>query len=584
MYSGMPVVGLRVSAWKKMRSLLLHWRWSPAIVAWAQKVYGLIQKQKAESLNPVHQSAGFLSALQKSLRAICRSVIVLCCLAVALSPFVAEGGEGTRMSKEKTLGQIFTPDYLVRDILDIAGYNPTTSILRKHVIDNSCGDGAFLTEVVLRYCRAAKGAGLSAADIKTDLETYIHGIELDEQAFHACLLNLNAVVSSFSPTKIEWDVKNTNTLDVADAYSEKMDYVIGNPPYVRVHNLEESFGRVKQYSFCIGGMTDLYLVFYEIGLQMLKKGGKLCYIAPSSWFNSLAGHNMREFARESGWLREIVDLGHFQPFNATTYTAIVLFEKTPGRTFAYKTYNGAGNINDVATLDFEQCYFDDALYLGDRKTISNCRKIKTGSFAELVEVKNGFATLADNVFIADDFPFEGMVIPVIKASTGQWRKAFYPYDKAGKPLPTSAIFADKLRSQYLEGNKDFLLKGRSETDVAEWFLYGRTQALKDVWKLKYSVNTVVRDIASIKMNKVDAGAGVYSGLYILSQVPEEQIRDALFTDEFIKYIQVLRKYKSGGYYTFSSKDLKQFLNYRLSKTYVDKTRKCCHDRQRAFEF
>ncbi len=46
---------------------------------------------------------------------------------------------------------------------------------------------------------------------------------------------------------------------------------------------------------------------------------------------------MREFAKKSGWLREIVDLGHFQPFNATAYTAIVLFEKSAGDTFSYKT-------------------------------------------------------------------------------------------------------------------------------------------------------------------------------------------------------------------------------------------------------
>lgn len=59
-----------------------------------------------------------------------------------------------QMTKTKTMGQIFTPQYLVSDILDEAGYTITNNILEKHVIDNSCGDGAFLEEILRRYCNA----------------------------------------------------------------------------------------------------------------------------------------------------------------------------------------------------------------------------------------------------------------------------------------------------------------------------------------------------------------------------------------------------------------------------------------------
>ena len=42
----------------------------------------------------------------------------------------------------KYSGQVFTPDFLVSAILDYVGY-VDGNILQKHVIDNSCGDGAF---------------------------------------------------------------------------------------------------------------------------------------------------------------------------------------------------------------------------------------------------------------------------------------------------------------------------------------------------------------------------------------------------------------------------------------------------------
>ena len=48
-------------------------------------------------------------------------------------------------------------------------------ILRRHAIDNSCGDGAFLDEMVRRYSAEAVKAGYSGAELARDLGTYIHG-------------------------------------------------------------------------------------------------------------------------------------------------------------------------------------------------------------------------------------------------------------------------------------------------------------------------------------------------------------------------------------------------------------------------
>jgi adenine-specific DNA-methyltransferase len=371
-------------------------------------------------------------------------------------------------------------------------------------------------------------------------------------------------VKDFDIPSVEWDIQNADTMMVHE-FDGRMDYVVGNPPYVRVHNLNTNLSRVKRYMFCDGGMTDLYLVFYEIGLTMLAKRGRLCYITPSSWINSMAGKNMREHFRYSGCLKGIIDLQHFQPFNATTYTAICLLENSWNcDKFSYSVYDSPKTIRHIDDLKYEDAFFDGALYLGDKQTLQSFKSIKTAKVPSFVKVKNGFATLADNVFISNAFPFDSMTIPVIKASTGKWRKAFYPYDKYGKPLSRNEIFANKRIAEYLEQHKKLLLKGRNEVSCPNWYLYGRTQALKDVWTNKYSINTVVRDVSSIKFNVVPNGMGVYSGLYIISDVSEESLRTALLSDDFIKYISVLKKYKSGGYYTFNSKELKQFLDFKLA--------------------
>ena len=44
----------------------------------------------------------------------------------------------------------------------------------------------------------------------------------------------------------------------------------------------------------------------------------------------------------------------------------------------------------------------------------------------------------------------------------------------------------------------------------------------------------------------------------------QQVEDALKTNLFTNYVKSIGKSKNGGYYTFSTKDLEQFLNYFYS--------------------
>ncbi len=98
--------------------------------------------------------------------------------------------------KKKKSGQVYTPDYLVCDILDTAGYYGKT-ILNKHVIDNSAGDGAFLQEIVKRYCKAFLSADNDRNLLKDNLQNYIHGIEIEPSEYLKCLENLNSAAKQF---------------------------------------------------------------------------------------------------------------------------------------------------------------------------------------------------------------------------------------------------------------------------------------------------------------------------------------------------------------------------------------------------
>ena len=82
------------------------------------------------------------------------------------------------ITAEKENGRIYTPLSIVENILDLSGYYDK-NIIKKHAIDNSCGDGAFLCEIIKRYCEASLEFGNSLSELRNDLQTYIHGIEID---------------------------------------------------------------------------------------------------------------------------------------------------------------------------------------------------------------------------------------------------------------------------------------------------------------------------------------------------------------------------------------------------------------------
>lgn len=465
------------------------------------------------------------------------------------------------IDKIKNLGQVCTPVHIVNDILDLIDYKGE-QILKKHIIDNSCGQGAFLQQIIERYIKEYVNKNKTCDGVENELSIYIHGIEIDENEYQKCIENLNNFTFWQSIKNVKWDILNADALTI-NLFDNKMDYVVGNPPYVRIHNLKSNFYKLRNYEFCKFGMADLYIIFYEIGFAMLNNKGKLCYITPNSFYSSLAGQSFRNFIIDTKHLYSIIDLGHYQPFKVTTYTTICAFDWAKQfENFQYSKYTNDGNITFEECLNLHCAFNNGKMILAKKREQNLLKDIQNyiPKNKKSVIVKNGFATLNDSIFIGYEFEFTQNVIDIIKASTGEWKKCFFPYDDNGKIIPFEKL--DKRAQTYLVQHKSQLLD-RNLNNNGLWYAFGRSQAILDVTKQKYAINTTIKDIASIKINKVGAGQGVYSGLYIITDIQEEELNNYIKSTDFIDYITILGKCKSGGYYTFSSFDLKQFLIYKV---------------------
>ena len=485
------------------------------------------------------------------------------------------------INKVKDRGQIYTPIPIVNMMLDYMGYIGDY-ILKKHIIDNSCGDGHILGEIVKRYIEVSI-SNVFCGDIRQGLKEYIHGIEYDHTAYEKCISYLNSILKSYKLEPIDWDIKCENALTVTE-FNNKMDFVVGNPPYVRMKNIKKSdssnddYKILKKYSFAEKGMSDLYLAFYELGLGMLNEHGVLCYIAPSAWINSQSGENMREYITRTKTLSSVIDFEHIQVFdNATTYVMITLFDKHPHSFVRYDKYSEKdGDFYPVYKIPYERLtingnfYFtsDEEYYL-IKNLYKNETEYKLDKKKKIVEVKNGYATLADDIFI-DNLPdFKNFTIPIVKGSTGQVKRCLFPYDRNLNLISLNKIKeADEDVYNYLMENKE-TLENRTYDDKGSekelWYSIGRSQGLKDTFKQRIGINSLIKSYDDLRVMRVDEGCGIYSGLYILSNIQLESIVKVLRTQSFVEYVKSLRKYKSGGYYTFSSKDVERYLNYMLEK-------------------
>jgi len=473
---------------------------------------------------------------------------------------------GKQISAEKEAGRFYTPAYMVEVILDLSEYYGER-ILDKHAIDNSCGDGAFLCQIVSRYCNAFFSVNNDKQLLKENLEKYIHGIETEPSEHRKCIENLSSVAESFDIHDVQWDVLCADALYV-DQFDSKMDYVLGNPPYVRVHHLGDTFDEIKKFSFSQSGMSDLYIVFFEIGIRMLNQNGILGYITPSSYFNSIAGGYMREFFVKNNLLQKIADMKHYQAFSATTYTAITVLQSNRNRQdIEYYRFNDEKRIPYyVDTLTANDFYISGDFYFAPKEDLQTLKQIYFNLGKSDIYVKNGYATLCDPVFI-HHFPFaSSFVIPVVKASKGIMQSIFFPYDENGSLVSEEDLQTEPLLYQYLIEHKETLLKRSIEKGKeAYWYAFGRSQAIGDTFCDKIAINSLIRTKEDWKFTFAPSGTGVYGGLYIISDsIPFEDVISVLKTDEFERYVSLLGKYKSGGYYTYSSKDIKRFLDYKFA--------------------
>ena len=487
------------------------------------------------------------------------------------------------VNKKRDLGQVFTPVWMVEKILDEIGFtteNP--SITTARILEPSVGEGVFLQEAVRRIIGASRAAGADDNQIAAHLAHNVVGADIDSSVIELCDTNLNAVLDEMSFAEpVKWNIFTSDALTYSP--EERFDYVVGNPPYIRVHNmppkLRESVKRFKSST----GTTDLYIIFYELGLSWLSDTGKLGYIAPNSWLKNTSQKGFRKLLINNRHLSKIVDYGSFPVFeDADTYTAIAILCSEKQGEMHYSKMSGRETQEVAATVSYDSIseYTGAPLSFNAGGIISPTEGVK---LQDICVAQNGVATLRDKIFLNPPIERSSMVRPVVKASRYKGEEVvdtiLFPYEESqnqNTPLAQLSVSVAKLvpmseerlsdfpeAEEYLLSHKEELLE-RAIDKSALWFHYGRSQGLRNISKRKLSVSTVVNPSSdALEAHLLSEETVVYSGLFLTekdkSPYKLEDVKEIVESKEFLDFVKSSGKDISGGYKTFSARIANDFI-------------------------
>lgn len=158
------------------------------------------------------------------------------------------------------------------------------------------------------------------------------------------LKNCGAVGNAEAQQLASWDMFDQNAsslfFDSEWMFGEKdgFDVVIGNPPYISAIDLKKSLGNenykdLKSLFQTSKGTVDMYVYFFEKGINLLCNGGTLSFITPNKYLSANYGKALRVYLMTNAKITTVLDVSRNSIFDADTYPVVTILCKSFNTTF-----------------------------------------------------------------------------------------------------------------------------------------------------------------------------------------------------------------------------------------------------------
>lgn len=522
-----------------------------------------------------------------------------------LSHRLSKSRKGTTVSKDagkrKEQGIYYTPSYIVDYIVKNAlgpvldNCRSIADIKRVKVLDPACGSGSFLIKAAQLIFDKYKKMGFTGEEdlLKIQiLEENIYGVDLDQQAVEITRLNLliNALTERMKFPYLN-NIKNGNSLisgtdeeleaKFGKNFRDKkpfnwqeqfpnvfkrggFDVIIGNPPYVGSLELSNSISEEEKdflkskFKSAVGNF-DLYVLFLERALSVLKDGGVLSFIVPNKFLVNNYGIKIRNMLLSQSILK-LVNFSNLPIFKSVgVYPVVIVVQKQQPRS-EHKIE--VGSVNE----DYKTKYND----YSQKIWLSNKDKIITFSEEEGNEdIINKINKNSINI---------GSVATVNSGTTG------FDYSNYGKLISESKskgfikfIITRNVEPYFINWGKNInYLKRKFATPYFDVENKIVTEGRKKLYKDKNKIvirGMSKRVVAGLDNEGCALGVGAYA---IINSKIDNNLLLVFLNSKLVTFYYISKfqnKHLAGGYLAFNAGQIKEIPIFDFDKNSKNNIRK-----------
>ncbi len=242
----------------------------------------------------------------------------------------ASAGDG-----EHEYGAIFTRRWVVELILDLAGYTSDRDLTSLRALEPACGSGAFLGPMVARLsdsCRLHDRRISDAADAIRACDLQPMNVARSQSVVREVLAAQGWTVGDARALARSWVKHDDFLLGVQD--DGTADFVIGNPPYIRLEAVSSSRSAAYRHACStMGGRSDVYVGFFEVGLNALSPTGTLGFICADRWMRNQYGQRLRSMVAARFSVEAVIEMHEVDAFDeaVSAYPSVTIIRRRPQR-------------------------------------------------------------------------------------------------------------------------------------------------------------------------------------------------------------------------------------------------------------
>ncbi|MGW3123246.1 Eco57I restriction-modification methylase domain-containing protein [Streptomyces sp. NPDC001107] len=272
-------------------------------------------------------------------------------------------------------GEVFTRRWVVDLIFDLLGYTADKDLSTVRLVEPACGSGAFLAAAATRISASCRAYGRPITDALASVRAFdllSPNVQASRRVVEKELLNEGWRPEEAAQVATAWVQQGDYLLQPASEHGA--DYVVGNPPYIRLEDVpDDRMATYRSRCSTMGGRADIYVGFYEIALRSLNPDGKLGFICADRWMRNQYGRRLRELVNSCFSMDLVLVMHDVDAFDdqVSAYPAItIISNRAQGVAVAADTnrHFGAEQARDFAAwyLDAEKKSTETKSFQGAR--------------------------------------------------------------------------------------------------------------------------------------------------------------------------------------------------------------------------